>query len=359
MDHFDTFLAQLGNKSEHETGAISAPIHLSTTYRHPGFGNSTGYDYTRTANPTRDILQEGLAFLEGGDQAIATSSGMSAIQLAIQLFDHGSTFLVSRDLYGGTYRYFDVLEQDTQATFIYFNDQDDLKEKLDPSIDVIFLESPTNPLMQVFDIKKICQWAKDIDAKVIVDNTLMTPLRQRPLQDGADIVLHSGTKFLAGHNDLMAGVIVVKGEELADKLFYLSNTTGPTLSPFDCWLFIRSLKTLRLRFDKQEENAQQFVEYLRTEDRVKDVLYAGQGAMVSTFLQDEQEVHSFLDKLQVFTYAESLGGVESLVTYPTTQTHADIPAELRESYGLTPDLVRFSIGIEHVTDLIEDVKQAL
>ncbi len=359
MDRFDTFLAQLGNKSEHETGAISAPIHLSTTYRHPGFGHSTGYDYTRTANPTRDILQEGLAYLEAGDQAIVTSSGMSAIQLAFQLFERGSTFLVSRDLYGGSYRYFDGLEEDQQAHFIYFQDQHDLEEKLDSSIDAIFLESPTNPLMQSFDIPLICQWAKKIDAKVIVDNTLLTPLRQRPLEDGADIVIHSGTKFLAGHNDLMAGVIVVKGRDLAEKLFYMSNTTGPTLGPFDCWLFIRSLKTLRLRFDRQEENAQQFIAYLNQEEAIKDVLYAGQGAMVSVRLADADSVHPFLENLQIFTYAESLGGVESLVTYPTTQTHADIPQELRESYGLTPDLIRFSIGIEKADDLIQDVKQAL
>lgn len=359
MNNFDTFLAQLGNKSEKETGAISAPIYLSTTYRHPGFGNSTGYDYTRTANPTRDVLQEGLAILEGGDQAIATSSGMSAIQLAIQLFPSGSTYLCSRDLYGGSFRYFDVLEKDKQANFVYFDDQEDFKEKLDESIDVIFIETPTNPLMHVYDIEEISKSAKEVGAKVIVDNTLLTPLRQRPLELGADIVVHSGTKFLAGHNDIVAGVIVVKGEELSEKLFYLSNTTGPTLGPFDCWLFLRSLKTLRLRFDRQEENTKKFVEALEKEDRVRDIMYAGEGAMVSFRLENVEKVEHFLESLKLFTFAESLGGVESLVTYPTTQTHADIPAEIRESYGLTPDLVRFSLGIEDPQDLIDDVLQAL
>lgn len=359
MDNFDTFLAQLGNKSEEETGAISAPIYLSTTYRHPGFGNSTGYDYTRTANPTRDILQEGLAVLEGGDQAIATSSGMSAIQLALQLFPSGSTYLCSRDLYGGSFRYFDVLEQDGQANFIYFDDIEDFEEKLDDSVDVVFIETPTNPLMHVFDIEKICRAAQAVGAKVIVDNTLLTPLRQRPLEVGADVVVHSGTKFLAGHNDIVAGVIVVKGEELAEKLFYLANTTGPALGPFDCWLFLRSLKTLRLRFDRQEENTKQFVEAFEKDERIKEILYAGEGAMVSFRLESVDKVEPFLEKLDLFTFAESLGGVESLVTYPTTQTHADIPEELRESYGLTPDLVRFSIGIEDPQDLIDDVLQAL
>lgn len=359
MDNFDTFLAQLGNKSEKETGAISAPIYLSTTYRHPGFGNSTGYDYTRTANPTRDILQEGLAILEGGDQAIATSSGMSAIQLALQLFPSGSTYLCSRDLYGGSFRYFDVLEKDGQANFIYFDDVEDFEEKLDDSIDVVFIETPTNPLMHVYDIEKICRAAKAAGAKVIVDNTLLTPLRQRPLELGADIVVHSGTKFLAGHNDIVAGVIVVKGEELAEKLFYLSNTTGPTLGPFDCWLFLRSLKTLRLRFDRQEENTKKFIQALEKDERISDIMYAGEGAMVSFRLESVEKVERFLESLELFSFAESLGGVESLVTYPTTQTHADIPQDIRESYGLTPDLVRFSIGIEDPKDLIDDVLQAL
>lgn len=357
--NYNTKLAQLGNRTDKETGAVVAPIHLATTYAHPGLGHSTGYDYTRTKNPTRNILEEGLADLEGGAQAIVTSSGMSALQLAFQLFAPGSKFLVSRDLYGGSFRYFDHLEEQGFAEFAYFNSEADLADVITDEADAVFIETPTNPLMEEVDIKVIAQTAHKHGAILIVDNTLLTPLRQRPLDLGADIVIHSGTKYLTGHNDILAGVVVAKDKEVGEKLFWLSNTTGPTLSPFDCWLFIRSLKTLPIRIDRQEATAREIVAYLEAELRVKDVLYVGQGAMISIRLEDEAAVGPFLEGLKIFTYAESLGGVESLITYPTTQTHADIPQELRESYGLTPNLLRLSIGLEDPTDLIEDIKFAL
>lgn len=359
MKHLETRLAQLGNNTDKQYGAVSAPIFLSTTYGHPGMGESTGYDYTRTANPTRDVLQEGLADLEGGSHAIATSSGMSAIQLVFQAFPQGSKFIAARDLYGGSFRYFDLLEKEGQAEFLYFNEESEIDDLLSDDIAAIFIETPTNPLMITYDIKAICQKAKPYGIKVIVDNTLLTPLRQRPLDDGADIVVHSGTKFLAGHNDISAGVIVTNDPELGEKFLWLSNTTGPTLSAFDAWLFIRSLKTLKLRVDKQEENAKAIVAALEGNDHIQEVLYAGQGAMITLFLESEEKVGDFLEALEVFTYAESLGGVESLVTYPTTQTHADIPQDVRESYGLTPNLVRLSVGIETAEDLIDDLEQAL
>ena len=358
-EELSTYLAQLGNRMDKQTGAISAPIHLSTTYSHPEFGKSTGFDYTRTKNPTRTILEEGLAKLEEGAQAIVTSSGMSAIQLVFQLFPAGSQFLVSRDLYGGSYRYFKELEAQKIAVFHYFETVDDLKQQLSTEIAAIFLETPTNPLMNEIAIEQVVSLAKQYQALTIVDNTFLTPLRQKPLTLGADLVVHSATKFLAGHNDILAGVVVAKDAELGNRLAWLANTTGPTLASFDCWLFIRSLKTFPLRFERQEQNAQAIVQALQNHPAVKEIFYADKGAMISFKVVDQTKIGEFLEKLAIFTYAESLGGVESLITYPTTQTHADIPKEEREAYGLTPDLLRLSIGIESATDLINDLKQAL
>lgn len=356
-----TQLAQLGNRKDPVTGSVSSPIHLSTTFAHPGLGQSTGYDYSRTKNPTRDILEEGLAILEGGVQAIVTSSGMSALQLVFQLFKPGAVIFVSRDLYGGSFRFFDHLEELGLASFAYFDTEEELADLVVAydKVDGIFIETPTNPLMREVDIVAIAKVSKEAQAVLIVDNTLLTPLRQKPLDLGADLVIHSGTKFLTGHNDILAGVVVAKTAELGEKLLWLSNTTGPTLSPFDCWLFIRSLKTLAVRFDRQEATARELVNWLEEEDRIQSTLYAGQGAMISIRLASEEFVGPFLEALKVFTYAESLGGVESLITYPTTQTHADIPEDLRESYGLTPDLLRLSIGLEDPKDLIQDIKAAL
>lgn len=354
-----TTLAQLGNRVDTTTGAISLPIHLSTAYAHPGLGQSTGYDYTRTKNPTRAILEEGLAALEGGARASVTSSGMSAIQLVLDYFPLHSTFLVSRDIYGGSFRYFNELERKGVHNFKYFADEADAIAQMSDDITAMFIESPTNPLLQEVDILKLIQLAKSHNAKIIVDNTLLTPLRQRPIEMGADFVIHSGTKYLTGHNDILAGVVVSATEELGERINWLSNTVGPTLSPFDCWLFIRSLKTLPLRFDKQEANAQKVAASLAEHPEIKDVLYPGKGAMVSVRLKDQNKIDTFLRALNVAIYAESLGGVETFVTYPTTQTHADIPEEVRLSYGLTPDLLRISIGIEDAQDLIQDFDQAL
>lgn len=355
----DTLLAQIGNHFDQQTGAVSAPIYLSTTYSHPHLGKSTGFDYTRTKNPTRDILEQALAKLEEGTQAVATSSGMSAIQLAFGIFEQGATFLVGRDIYGGSFRFFDFLEGQGKARFRYFNNDEELKNLLDEDVDAVFLETPTNPLMNIFNIKATCEQAKKVGALVIVDNTFLTPLRQKPLTLGADIVVHSGTKFLAGHNDILAGVVVTKDGKLGEKILWLANTTGPTLSPFDSWLFIRSLKTLSLRVDRQEKNAKTIVAKLKDNPNITDVLYPGIGGMISIRVKNAEKIGDFLAALKVFTFAESLGGVESLVTYPTTQTHHDIPKEVRESYGLTEDLLRLAVGIEDAGDLVADLEQAL
>jgi len=255
MKKIETKLAQLGNRKDKVTGAIVTPIYLSTAYAHPGLGESTGYDYTRTKNPTRTILEEGLCELEEGCSAIATSSGMSAIQLVFELFDLNSEFLVSRDLYGGSFRYFDELERKGAQKFIYFTDEKDLEDKITDNTKAVFIETPTNPLMQEVDIEKVAQISKSKNALLIVDNTLLTPLRQKPLALGADIVVHSATKYLTGHNDILAGAVITNDEQIGERLAWISNTTGAVLSAFDSWLFVRSLKTLPLRFNQQEKNA--------------------------------------------------------------------------------------------------------
>ena len=359
MKQIETKLAQLGNRKDKVTGAVVTPIYLSAAYAHPDLGESTGFDYTRTKNPTRTILEEGLCELEEGCCAIATSSGMSAIQLVFELFDLNSEFLVSRDLYGGSFRYFDELERKGQQNFVYFTDENDLENKVTEKTTAIYIETPTNPLMQEVSIERISKIAKSKGALLIVDNTLLTPLRQKPLTLGADIIIHSGTKYLTGHNDILAGVVVTNDEKIGERLAWLSNTTGAVLSAFDSWLFIRSLKTLPLRFNQQEKNAKRLAETLKLHPNVKEVLYPNKGAMLSFKLVDASKVDKFLRSLKVATFAESLGGVETLVTYPTTQTHFDIPEDLRLSYGLTPDLLRISVGIESVDDLIEDFKNAL
>lgn len=354
-----TVLAHAGINADQETGALVAPIHLSTTYQHPEFGQSTGYDYTRTKNPTRTNLEKTLAAIEKARYALATSSGMSAVILALSIFPVGAKILAARDLYGGSFRWFNDQEKKGRFTFDYANAEADLLAKLTPDVDVVFIESPTNPLMIEFDIEKLAKAAHAVGAKLLVDNTFYSPIYQQPIALGADIVIHSATKYLSGHNDVLAGVVVTDDPALYEQLFYDLNTTGPTLSPFDAFLLMRGLKTLHLRMEKATSNARKIVAFLENDPHVKAVLYPGKGGMISVKLVDEQQIPSVINSLRIFTFAESLGGVESLVTYPKTQTHADIPEEVRLSYGLTNDLLRLSIGIEDANDLIEDLRQAL
>lgn len=355
----NTILAQAGIKSDPATGALITPLHFSTTYQHPEFGQSTGYDYIRTKNPTRVNAEKTLAAIESAEHALVTSSGMSAIVLAFSIFPVGSKVLAVRDLYGGSFRWFNQMEQEGRFFFTYANSEEELVEGLKGEVDILYIETPTNPLMLEFDIQKLAKLAHEKGAKVIVDNTFYSPIYQRPIEEGADIVLHSATKYLAGHNDVLAGVVVTDDEGLYEQLFYNLNTTGAVLSPFDSYQLIRGLKTLALRMERSTENAKKVVEFLKGHPAVKEVLYTGKGGMVSFKVSHQEKIPTILNHLQVFTFAESLGGVESLITYPTTQTHADIPAEVRHSYGLTDDLLRLSIGIEDARDLIEDLEQAL
>lgn len=356
---FETRLVQLGNESDPKTGAVNPPIYLSTAYKHDGLGLSTGYDYSRTKNPTRALLEEGIANLESGDEGYACSSGMAAIQLVLSLFRSGDELIGPEDIYGGTYRLLDQYAEQYSITTTYtdFANILNVEKLITNKTKAIFIETPTNPLMEEIDIIKYAKLAKDHDLLLIVDNTFLTPYFQRPIELGANIVLHSATKYIGGHNDVLAGLVVAKGEALCEKLAKNHNAAGAVLSPFDSWLAIRGLKTLHLRMKQHDANAKIIVDYLKIEPLVKDVLYPGIGGMLSFRLQESDWVDPFLQGLQLITFAESLGGVESFITYPATQTHAEIPLEERLRRGVCDRLLRFSVGVEEADDLIADLQQ--
>ncbi|MGF3102727.1 methionine biosynthesis PLP-dependent protein [Rossellomorea sp. DUT-2] len=356
--HIDTMLVQAGNRKDPATGAVSLPIHLSTAYEHKGIGQSTGYDYTRTGNPTRATLEDTLAQLEEGNRGFAFSSGMAAIQAILSLFSSGDEWIVSKDLYGGSYRLFVQYEAQYSIKFHFVDTSDigSIEEQISNRTKAIFVETPTNPLMNEADISEIAGIAKANGLLLIVDNTFYTPVLQKPLAEGADIVIHSATKYLGGHNDVLAGVVVVNTEELAGKIYTIQNSIGAVLAPFDCWLLLRGMKTLSLRMAQHEKNARKLAEYLDEHECVTDVLYPGKGGMLSFRIAKEEWVAPFLQHLKVITFAESLGGVESFITYPATQTHADIPEEERKRLGICNRLLRFSVGIEFIDDLIEDLE---
>jgi cystathionine gamma-synthase len=361
MHKIDTKLAQIGNRSESVTGTVNVPVYFSTAYRHEGIGQSTGYDYTRTGNPTRHVLERTIADLEGGDQGYACSSGMAAIFTILSLFQSGDEWIVSKDLYGGTYR---LLEEGfkkwgLQCTYVNTSHTQSIEESITPQTKAIFIETPTNPLMELTDISEVARIAKKHNVLLIVDNTFYTPLIQQPIQLGADIVIHSATKYLGGHNDVLAGLIVAKGQELCGQLAKYHNAAGAVLSPFDSWLLMRGMKTLSLRMERHEQNAHKLAHFLSEHDGVTDVLYPGRGGMLSFRVLDEAWVNPFLQSLKLISFAESLGGVESFITYPATQTHADIPEKIRIETGVCNRLLRFSVGIEDVEDLMEDLSQAL
>ena len=356
----DTVLAHVGALTDPATGAITTPIHLSTAFGHPGLRESTGYDYTRTASPTRDVLQDALARLDGGTAGFALSSGMAAIQLAVEtLAPYGSRIVTLEDLYGGTYRYLQVLTEAGALEVDFVIGEDGLREALRRPASLVVIESPTNPMMAEIDIARVARWAHDAGALLVVDNTFYTPVICRPLELGADAVVYSATKYLGGHNDVMAGAVVVADPDLGERLMYRLNTTGATLGPFDCFLLLRGLKTLSLRMARHEANARRVAAFLEADARVTRVLYPGRSGMISFDLADDVDIAAFLGAVRVFTFAESLGGVESLVTCPSVQTHADVPLATRAAYGLTDRLLRLSVGIEDPDDLVADLERAL
>ncbi|UOR12127.1 methionine biosynthesis PLP-dependent protein [Halobacillus amylolyticus] len=359
--HTETKLVHTGKNNGDSTGAISAPVYLSTAYQHSGIGESTGFDYSRTGNPTRTILERSVAEIEYGEAGFAFSSGMAAIQTALSLFGHRDEVLVSEDLYGGSYRLFEHLSSQYGLQFQYCDSQNlsNIEQYITEKTKAVYIETPTNPLMHVADISEIAKITKKYKLLLLVDNTLYTPLLQQPLLEGADIVIHSATKYLGGHNDVLAGILVAKGPDICEKLATYQNTIGAVLSPFDSWLLMRGMKTLPLRMNQHERNAKEVVSFLENHQTVTHVFYPGLGGMVSFRLETEDCIDPFLRNLKVITFAESLGGVESFITYPATQTHADIPEETRKRYGVCNRLLRFSVGIEHIDDLLEDLDKAL
>lgn len=370
-------LAQIGSQSDPVTGAVSYPVYQATAFRHPRLGQSTGFDYARTKSPTRSVLEEAFAKLESGDAAFAYSSGMAALQNIFMLFSQGDHLLVSLDLYGGTYR---LLEQvmsrfGIAADYVDTNDISAMASLRKSNTKGILIETPTNPLMMVTDVEKVCSWARDNGILSIVDNTLLTPFFQRPLELGADIVIHSATKYLGGHNDVLAGLVAVKGEELSEKVSFLHNSIGAVLGPQDSWLLMRGMKTLALRMERHQFNATRLAEHLQQHPLIAEVFYpalpshpghdiqkrqsSGNTGIFSFKVKDARLIEPILRHIQLIAFAESLGGVESLMTYPAVQTHADIPLEIRNQIGVDDRLLRFSVGIEHIDDLIADLDHAL
>lgn len=372
-----TKLTRIGLGSDPQTGAISTPIYQTAAFQHPALGESTGYDYTRTHNPTRKALEDGIARLEGGSRGFAYASGMAALTSLLLLFKPGDHLVVTEDLYGGTFR---LLKQvftgfGIEATYVDTSNNEAVAAAIKSNTVALLLESITNPMLKVADIKSLAKLTKEKGLLLIVDSTFLTPYFQRPLDLGADIVVHSGTKYLGGHNDLLAGLIVVKEQPLAEKVAFLQNSVGAVLGPFDSWLLVRGLKTLALRLEKQQQNALGLAQWLQKQPRVNKVYYpglpghqghqicrgqaSGYGAMVSFSVENPALVAEVLKKVQVFSFAESLGGVESLITFPAVQTHADIPHQERERLGISDCLIRISVGIEDLEDLIGDLNNAL
>ena len=366
-------LEETEGKLEHY-GAISYPIYQTATYEHPEAGQSTGYDYSRLQNPTREHLEKMIAGLESGIDAFALSTGMAAITLLMELFRPGDHLIVEADLYGGSIRLFDHVNKKNNYEFTHLNcAEDDIEGAIRDNTKAIYIETPTNPMMNVSDIAAIAEIAKKHGLLLIVDNTFLSPYFQNPLKLGADIVVHSGTKFLGGHNDTLAGFLVTNNEEVRDRLRFLVKTTGAGLAPFDCWLILRGMKTLGIRMERSQENAIRIAEWLKTQSIVQKVYYPGLpehpgyeimkkqargfGSMITFQVDSKEHALQILKQVRMIKFAESLGGVETLITYPTTQTHADVPEEVRLKNGITPCTLRLSTGIEDIEDLLGELSE--
>ena len=366
-------LEETEGKLEHY-GAISYPIYQTATYEHPQVEQSTGFDYSRLQNPTREHLEKLVASLEGGIDAFALSTGMAAITLLMELFKPGDHLIVEADLYGGSIRLFDHVNKKNNYEFTHLNcAEDDIEGAIRENTKAIYVETPTNPMMNVSDIAAIAEIAKRHCLLLIVDNTFLSPYFQNPLKLGADVVVHSGTKFLGGHNDTLAGFLVTNNEEVRDKLRFLIKTTGAGLAPFDCWLIQRGIKTLGIRMERSQENAIKIAEWLKTQSIVRKVYYPGLpehpgyeimkkqargfGSMITFRVDSKEHALQILKQVRMIKFAESLGGVETLITYPTTQTHADVPEEVRLKNGITPCTLRLSTGIEDIEDLLGELSE--
>ena len=375
---FETKVIHVGGEPDPTTGAIMPPIYQTSTYVQSSPGEHKGYEYTRSHNPTRSRLEECLASIEGANHCLVTASGLSASSLIMHMLPKGSKILCGDDVYGGTYRLFSkVFPEIHQYKFADTTNLKNLETEISefkPAL--IWLETPTNPLLKISDIEAISKMAKKINALVVVDNTFMSPFFQNPLHHGADMVLHSMTKFINGHSDVVGGAIMMNSQDLRDKLFFYQNAIGPCQSPFDSWLVLRGLKTLAVRMKAHEKNAMEIASYLEKHPKVEKVVYPGLkshpqhdlakrqmkgfGGMITFFVKGGiKESRSFLENVKLFALAESLGGVESLVDHPAIMTHASIPKEVRESLGIFDNLIRLSVGIEDVEDLKNDLEHAL
>ena len=358
-------------------GAIATPIFQSATFVHEGVETESLYSYSRLQNPTRAALESRVAEMEGGEDAIAFATGMAAETTLMNLFESSGHIITGDDLYGGTLRLFRHISTPSGLRFDFVNMEsaENVREKLQQDTKAVYVETPSNPTMQVTDIAAVAEIAHSAGALLIVDNTFLSPYFQRPLELGADIVVHSGTKYLCGHNDTLAGFLIVKKKEISEKLRYHAKTVGACLAPFDCFLLERGIKTLAVRLDKQAANAERIANWLRQRPEVKKVYYigfpdhpgyavtkrqcTGFGGMLSMEVDSPETARKILRSVKLFQYAESLGGVDSLVTYPMCQTHADVPEDERLRRGINDRFLRFSIGIENADDLIEDLRQAL
>lgn len=371
-----TQLIHGGVDIDKNVGAISPPIYQASTFRQNGVGNFT-YEYARTGNPTREALETLIADLEKGRRGFAFASGMAAIAAVMDLFQTGDHILITDDVYGGTYRYMTKVlnNRNIDVTFIDSSDLNKMKENIRPETQAIFIETPTNPLLKITDIQALADISKENNLKLIVDNTFNTPYWQSPIEYGANIVIHSATKYLGGHSDLVAGLIVVDNEQLGESIHFIQNATGGVLAPHDSWLLIRGMRTLGVRMEEIESNTSKIVAFLVKHPQVGKVYYpglsehpnhdihakqsGGSGGMVSFTVENEEKAMEVLNKVRYFTLAESLGAVESLISLPAKMTHASIPRERRIELGIEDGLIRLSVGLEDVQDLIEDLKQAL
>jgi cystathionine beta-lyase/cystathionine gamma-synthase len=373
----NSLLIHGGTDGDVTTGAVNVPIYQTTTYKQDGLGENRGWEYSRTGNPTRDAAEKLVADLEQGKYGLGFASGLAAINTVLSLFEAGDRLVVSDNIYGGTFRILDNVFNKFGITYTIV-DTSDLKkveEAIDDDVKAVYVESPANPLLTVTDIQAVAEIAHKHDKLLIVDNTFLTPYLQRPLTLGADIVIHSGTKYLGGHSDVISGFVVVNDDALADKLYYLQNAIGGILAPWDSFLVIRGIKTLGVRMDRHVDNASKVAKWLTESGYVSKVYYPGlesdpgyevqkkqadgAGAMISFVLDEKYDYRKFFKNLKLIILAESLGGVESLVCHPASMTHAAIPADIRKEVGIVDELIRFSVGIEDVDDLISDLEQAI
>lgn len=374
---FETKVIHVGGEPDPVTGAIMPPIFQTSTYVQSSPGEHKGYEYTRSHNPTRTRLQECLAATENAKHCFVTASGLSASTLIMHMLPKGSKIFCGDDVYGGTYRLFSKVFPDIhQYTFVDTTNLVNLEKQITETRPaLVWLETPTNPLLKISDIGAIAKMAKKVGALVVVDNTFMSPYFQNPLDHGADIVLHSMTKFINGHSDVVGGALMFNSDEIRDKIFFYQNAIGPSQSPFDSWLVLRGLKTLAVRMKAHQENAMKIAAFLENHPKVERVIYPGLkshpqhelakkqmkgfGGMITFFLKGGiTESRKFLENVKIFALAESLGGVESLVDHPAIMTHASIPKEVRESLGIYDNLIRLSVGIEDCDDLIRDLETA-